>query len=432
MNLCIIGTGYVGLVTGAIFSHLGYNVVCVDKVVEKIEGLKQGVMPIHEDGLKEIVASNSEAGRLSFSVDLPSSVRHSDVIFICVGTPPGADGAPEMKYVRAVAEEIAQGMNDYKIVVNKSTVPVGTGEMVRAIIADNLKEPIPFDVVSNPEFLREGSAIYDTLNPDRVVIGATNRDAGEKVASLYATLTDSIHITDVASAELIKYASNSFLATKISFMNAVSALCELTGADVEEVKRGVGQDKRIGSAFLNAGLGFGGSCFPKDCLGLYHTAKKYNYDFHLMASVLKVNEEQPLRFLARLRTVLNGFEGKRIGLWGLAFKPNTDDIRDGKAFEIMKVLLAEGAEVVAYDPIAIENSRKEEPRATYAETALEVCNDADALLLVTEWQEFLDADLGEVKRRMRLPVFFDGRNAFTPSEMREKGFVYCSIGRSDA
>lgn len=429
MNLCIIGTGYVGLVTGTVFSHLGYNVLCVDKDEKKIKGLDQGIMPIYEEGLAELVHTNSEAGRLSFTTDLVSAVRNSDIVFICVGTPPGADGAPEMKYVRAVAEEIAKGMNGYKIVVNKSTVPVGTGEMVRSIIAENLSEPVSFDVVSNPEFLREGSAIFDTLNPDRVVIGAENRAAGEKVASLYKTLTDSIQITDVASAELIKYASNSFLATKISFMNAVSALCELTGANVEEVREGVGQDKRIGRAFLNAGLGFGGSCFPKDCLGLYHTAKKHGYDFHLMASVLKVNEEQPLRFLTRLRNTLDGFEGKRIGVWGLAFKPNTDDIRDSKAFEIMAVMLAEGAEILAYDPIATENARAEQPDVHYVSTALDACTDVDALVLVTEWQEFTDMDLSEVKSRMRLPVLFDGRNVFNPMEMKEKGFLYHSIGR---
>ncbi len=429
MNLCVIGTGYVGLVTGTIFSDLGNHVCCVDNVVAKVEGLRNGIMPIYEPGLEELVVKNVKAGRLTFTTDLISAVKASEVVFICVGTPPSPSGEPDMKYVRAVAEEIAKGLDKYTVIVNKSTVPVGTGNLVRDIIEANLTQPVPFDVVSNPEFLREGSAIYDTLKPDRVVIGASSAEAGAKVASLYAPLHCAIQVTDVASAEIIKYASNSFLATKISFMNAVSALCELTGANVEEVSEGMGSDSRIGRAFLNAGLGYGGSCFPKDCLGLYHVAKKFGYDFHLMKSVMQINAEQPIRFISRLRTVLGGFEGKRIGLWGLAFKPNTDDIREAKSLEIIEALLQEGAEVCAYDPIAIEGVKSMYPQVEYCANAQEVAVDADALLLITEWNEFKEADMAQVLSVMKRGVLFDGRNIYSPAKMKQIGFEYHSIGR---
>jgi UDPglucose 6-dehydrogenase len=431
VHISVIGTGYVGLVTGVVFSDLGHQVLCVDNNIEKIEGLKQGIMPIYEPGLEEMVGRNVKSRRLTFTTNLKEAVEQSEVVFICVGTPPSESGEPDMRYVRAVATEIAKGLNGYKIIVNKSTVPVGTGDMVAEIIRQNRTEPFDFDVVSNPEFLREGSAISDTLHPDRIVIGASSEKASEKIRRIYEPLEASIFITDVASAEIIKYAANSFLATKISFMNAIANLCEKVGADVTQVIQGVGSDKRIGSAFLNAGLGYGGSCFPKDCLALYHTALKEGYEFDLLYAVMQINKDQPLRFLDRLRDVLGGtFATKRVGLLGLAFKPNTDDVRDAKSLELIAVLLAEGAEVRAYDPIATEKVQPLFPQVTYAESAYEVATGSDALILVTEWNEFKELDMAEVKRLMRTPVLFDGRNIYDAKRLQELGFIYQGVGRA--
>lgn len=431
MNICVVGTGYVGLVTGVVFSDLGNNVLCVDNNAIKIERLKQGILPIYEPGLEELLIRNVKAHRLSFSTDLLDAVHNSDVVFICVGTPPSETGEPDMQYICAVAKEIAQGLNGYKIIVNKSTVPVGTGDLVDDIICQNRTAPHDFDVVSNPEFLREGSAIQDTLKPDRIVIGASSAKAGEMIRRIYDPLQAPIFITDVASAEMIKYTANSFLATKISFMNAIATLCEQVGADVTQVINGVGSDKRIGAAFLNAGLGYGGSCFPKDCLALYHTARLVGYDFDLLEAVMKINHEQPLRFLDRLRAALGGsFEGKRIGIWGLAFKPNTDDIRDAKSLQIITELLQEGAQVSAYDPIAMEHVQSIFPHIEYAPDAYRVAEGSDAVLLITEWNEFRELNMAKVQASMRSPVFFDGRNIYEPKWMKELGFIYQGVGRS--
>ncbi|HZP82369.1 MAG TPA: UDP-glucose/GDP-mannose dehydrogenase family protein [Chthonomonadaceae bacterium] len=433
MNICVIGTGYVGLVTGCVFSDLGNEVVCVDKNAEKIAMLNRGEMPIYEPGLEEMVKRNVEDRRLAFTTDLEQAVEHADVVFICVGTPPLENGDPDMSYVHEAAKGIARALNRYKVIVNKSTVPVGTGNLVREIIETNRRRNVDFDVVSNPEFLREGSAIKDTLEPDRIVIGAPNQVVAMKILELYAPLERPMIITDVASAEMIKYASNAFLATKISFINSIANICEGAGADVLQVIKGMGYDHRIGAAFLNAGLGYGGSCFPKDSSALARTAEKYGYEFKLLKAVMEVNKEQPIRFMDRLRAALGGsFEGKAIGVLGLAFKPNTDDMRDAKSLEIIAKLLAEGAEVKAYDPIAIENTREIFPQICYTKNAYEAAEDADALVIVTEWNEFKLLNMERIKSVMKRPLIFDGRNIYDPLRLRRMGFEYHCIGRTNA
>ncbi len=433
MNICVIGTGYVGLVTGCVFSDLGNEVICVDKDADKIAMLERGEMPIYEPGLEEMVKRNVEDHRLFFTTDLDEAVEHSDVVFICVGTPPKENGDPNMSYVEEAAKGIARALNRYKVIVNKSTVPVGTGNMVREIIETNRRRSVDFDVVSNPEFLREGSAIKDTLEPDRIVIGAPNQVVAMKILELYAPLERPMIITDVASAEMIKYASNAFLATKISFINSIANICDGAGADVLQVIKGMGYDHRIGAAFLNAGLGYGGSCFPKDSSALARTAEKYGYDFKLLKAVMDVNKEQPMRFMDRMRAALGGsFEGKCIGVLGLAFKPNTDDMRDAKSVEIIGKLLAEKAEVKSYDPIAIENAKHIFPQICYAKNAYEAAEEADALVVVTEWNEFKLLNMERVKSLMRTPIIFDGRNIYDPLRLRRLGFEYHCIGRTNA
>jgi len=430
MNICVIGTGYVGLVTGSVFADLGNEVVCVDKDETKIEMLHRGEMPIYEPGLEEMVARNVEDKRLCFSTDIDEGVRRSDVIFICVGTPPRENGEPDMTYIEEAARSIARAMNRYKVVVNKSTVPVGTGERVREIIERNRVRTIDFDVVSNPEFLREGSAIGDTLQPDRIVIGAPSQNVAMKILELYAPLERPMLITDVASAEIIKYASNAFLATKISFINSVAAICEATGADVVQVMKGMGYDQRIGSAFLQAGLGYGGSCFPKDTSALIHTADKFGYDFQILKAVVQVNKEQTARFVDRLETALGNFDGKTVGILGLAFKPNTDDLRDAKSLEIIARLLASGAAVRAYDPIAMDKTREIFPQITYAKNAYDAACGADAVVVVTEWNEFKFLNMERLKEAMEGSALFDGRNIYDPLRMKRLGFDYHCIGRT--
>lgn len=433
MNICVIGTGYVGLVTGCVFADLGNEVVCVDNNPAKVAMLERGEMPIYEPGLEELVKRNVEDRRLFFTGDLPHAVKRSDVVFICVGTPPLENGDPDMSYVRAVATSIAKNLNSYKVVVNKSTVPVGTGDMVREIIESNRPSPIEFDVVSNPEFLREGSAIKDTLEPDRIVIGAPSKVVAMKILELYAPLERPMIITDVASAEMIKYASNAFLATKISFANSIANICDNVGADVLQVTKAMGLDTRIGSPFLNAGLGYGGSCFPKDSSALVRTAEKHGFDFKLLKAVIDVNKEQPYRFLDRMRTAVGGdFKGKTIGMLGLAFKPNTDDMRDAKSVEIIAKILSEGGHVKAYDPIAIENTREIFPNICYARNAYEAAEEVDALIVVTEWNEFKLLDMERIKSKMNAPILFDGRNIYDPQKLRRLGFEYHCIGRTTA
>jgi UDPglucose 6-dehydrogenase len=429
VNICVIGTGYVGLVTGVVFSDLGNEVICVDKNEEKITLLRSGIMPIYEPGLEEMVARNAEEGRLTFTTDLEAAVRKSEVVFICVGTPPKEDGSTDMTQVESAARGVAAAMDRYKVIVNKSTVPVGTGNFVREIIEMNKRRNVDFDVVSNPEFLREGSAIQDTLHPDRIVIGAPNQIVAMKILELYAPLERPMIITDVASAEMIKYASNAFLATKISFANAIANICEAVGADVISVVKGMGSDARIGAAFLNAGLGYGGSCFPKDSTSLLHTARKHGYDFPLLQATIATNEEQPKRFIRKIERVLGGFEGKKVAVLGLAFKANTDDMRDAKSLDVIQALLAGGATVTAYDPIAMENTKRIFPQITYAKNAFDAADKADAVVVVTEWNEFKQINLEKLKQTMKGAFVFDGRNLYDPAKMKRLGFKYVCVGR---
>jgi UDPglucose 6-dehydrogenase len=430
MNICVVGTGYVGLVTGAVFADLGNEVVCVDNQPEKIAELCAGRMPIYEPGLEEMVARNVADGRLAFTTDLGAGVRRSDIVFITVGTPPASDGQTDLRAVGAVARAIGQAMERYTVVVNKSTVPVGTGDFVRDMIARHQKTPVPFDVVSNPEFLREGSAIEDTLRPDRIVIGAPTQQVAMTLLELYAPLERPMIITDVPSAEMIKYASNAFLSTKISFINAIATICELAGADVSQVMKGMGLDARIGSAFLSAGLGYGGSCFPKDTDSLVHTAASLGYDFALLRAVVEINRERAAHFVGMMEKPLDPIDGRVVAVLGLAFKPNTDDMREAKSLEVVHGLLARGAAVRAYDPVATANARKMLPPAVvYCESPYEAATGADAVALVTEWNEFKFLNLERLRSVMRRPLIFDGRNIWEPERMRRLGFEYHSIGR---
>ena len=430
MNICVVGTGYVGLVTGAVFADLGNDVVCVDNVPEKIEALVAGQMPIYEPGLEEMVARNLADARLSFTTDLPDAVRRSVIVFITVGTPSGDDGRADLSAVESVAREIGLAMERYTVIVNKSTVPVGTGEFVRDVIERHQVRPVPFDVVSNPEFLREGSAIEDTLRPDRIVIGAPTQQVAMSLLELYAPLERPMIITDVPSAEMIKYASNAFLAMKISFANAIANLCELAGADVTHVTKAMGLDSRIGAAFLNAGLGYGGSCFPKDTDSLIHTAATLGYDFAMLRSVVEINRERARHLVATMEKTLAPFDDKVVAILGLAFKPNTDDMREARSVEVIERLVGAGARVRAYDPVAMVNAAKLLPPAVeYCSSAYEAATDADAVVLVTEWNEFKFLNLERLRGLMRRPIVVDGRNLWEPERMRRLGFEYHSIGR---
>ena len=430
MNIAVIGTGYVGLVTGAVFADLGNEVVCIDNLPDKIAALNAGHMPIYEPGLEEMVARNVADGRLSFSTDLTAAVRRSVIVFITVGTPPREDGRSDLTAVEAVARGIAEAMERYTVIVNKSTVPVGTGGFVREVIERHQKRPVRFDVVSNPEFLREGSAIEDTLRPDRIVIGAPTQQVAMSLLELYAPLERPMIITDVPSAEMIKYASNAFLATKISFMNAIANICERGGADVTQVMKGVGLDTRIGAAFLNAGLGYGGSCFPKDTESLLHTASAVGYDFALLRAVIEVNRGRASHFVGIVQHAMGSLKNRVFAVLGLAFKPNTDDMREAKSIEIITELLEAGASVRAYDPVAMDNARKMLPTVVeFADSPYAAAQGADAVLLVTEWNEFKFLDLERLRTVMRRAVVFDGRNMWEPERMRRLGFEYHSIGR---
>ena len=433
MNICVVGTGYVGLVTGAVFADLGNEVVCVDNLPDKIAALQGGHLPIYEPGLEEMVARNVSDGRLSFTTDLAAAVRRSVIVFITVGTPPGADGKTDLTAVETVARGIAEAMETYTVIVNKSTVPVGTGEFVREVIERHQQRPVRFDVVSNPEFLREGSAIEDTLRPDRIVIGAPTQQVAMSLLELYAPLERPMIITDVPSAEMIKYASNALLATKISFMNAIANICELAGADVTQVMKGVGLDSRIGAAFLQAGLGYGGSCFPKDTESLVHTAGALGYDFALLRAVIDVNRERARHFVGLMADTLGDLRTRTIAILGLSFKPNTDDMREARSVEIITQLLEAGATVRAYDPVAMDNARKILPTVVeYADSPYDAAERADAVALVTEWNEFKFLNLERLRSVMRQPLIFDGRNVWDPERMRRLGFSYYSIGRRPA
>src|SRR6058998_1813731 len=430
MNICVVGAGYVGLVTGAVFADLGNEVECVDNVAEKIDALQAGRLPIYEPGLEEMVTRNVGDSRLSFTTDLTAALRRSVIVFIAVGTPPKVDGQTDLSAVEAVAREIGRAMERYTVVVNKSTVPVGTGEFVRDVISRHQSKPAPFDVVSNPEFLREGSAIEDTLRPDRIVIGARTQQVAMTLLELYAPLERPMIITDVPSAEMIKYASNAFLATKISFVNVIANICELAGADITQVVKGMGLDPRIGPAFLGAGLGYGGSCFPKDTDSLGHTATALGVDFALLRAAVEINAERAGHFVRMIEKALAPLDDKRVAVLGLAIKPNTDDMREAKSIEIAARLVELGAQIRAYDPVAAENARRVLPAGVvYCDSPYAAATDADAVALVTEWNEFKLLNLERLRAVMRRPIVFDGRNLWEPERMRRLGFEYHSIGR---
>ncbi|HEX5043085.1 MAG TPA: UDP-glucose/GDP-mannose dehydrogenase family protein [Candidatus Polarisedimenticolaceae bacterium] len=434
MNITVVGTGYVGLVTGACFSEFGNHVTCVDKDVSKIEMLRRGEMPIYEPGLDELVERNVKAGRLFFETDLPRSIRSSLVVFIAVGTPQGNDGRADLTFVREVAAQIAENLNEFKVVVTKSTVPAGTGRMVRSIIEQKRAEDHPFSVASNPEFLREGSAIEDFMRPNRVVLGTEDETAAAILRDLYRPLyliETPIIVTDVVTAEVIKYASNAFLATKISFINEMADLCERLGADVHLVARGMGLDNRIGRKFLHPGPGYGGSCFPKDTRAIVEIARDAGMGLKIVEAVIDVNEDRIPRMTGKIREALGGsFQGKTVGLLGLTFKPNTDDLRESPALRIMDAMLSEGAKVRAYDPVGIPFA-KSTPRdgVTYCGNEYEPAEGAHALVIATEWNQFRGLDLERVKGTLKEPVLVDLRNVYEPGVVRGKGFRYHAVGR---
>jgi UDPglucose 6-dehydrogenase len=429
MNLCVIGAGYVGLTTGACLAKIGHNVICVDNDDDKIALLNSGKIPIYEPGLQEIVIAAVTAGRLSFTTSIKSAVAKSKVCFIAVGTPPLETGEPDLASVEAVVREIADCMNDYRLIVEKSTVPVQTAKWIRKTIERYNHKRTEFDVACNPEFLREGSAVNDFLKPDRIVIGVENQRARELMLEIYEPLKAPIIITDLTSAELIKHASNAFLAMKISFINAVSFICEASGADVCEVANGMGMDKRIGRAFLDAGIGYGGFCFPKDLRAFIRIAEEIGYDFRLLREVEKINEETKIRFVRKIRNALWNIRNKNIGILGLAFKPNTDDMRFAPSVDIINALLREGAVIRAYDPQAMKKARKLLPAVEFCSTPLEVADNADLLAILTEWDEFRNLDWQEIKQRMRIPIVADGRNLLHRSQMEQLGFTYFGVGR---
>lgn len=429
-KICVVGVGYVGLATGTCFADLGNRVVCLDIVKEKIDNLKQGELPIYEPGLQEMVERNVTSGRLSFTSDYTEAVPDAEFIFIAVGTPSGVDGEADLKYVRGAVEQVAQHMTNFAVIVNKSTVPVGTGDWVADILEEQGKQrKVDFAVVSNPEFLREGSAMFDFMNPDRVVLGSENDRAAQDVAQLYLPLRSTIMITDLRTAEMIKYASNAFLAMKISFINEISAICEKLGADVKEVAAGMGMDKRIGRSFLDAGIGFGGSCFPKDVKALTYMAEVNGLHPQLLRAVMDINRYQRQQIIVKLKEILGDLHGKNIGLLGLAFKPNTDDIREAASLDIVDSLQQEGAVIRAYDPVAMENAERLIQSIEYCEDAYQVAKDSDALILVTEWNEFKQLDFKRVGGLMKQRVLIDGRNIYDPVKLREYGFEYRGVGR---
>ncbi|MBM4428914.1 MAG: UDP-glucose/GDP-mannose dehydrogenase family protein [Chloroflexi bacterium] len=428
-RICVIGVGYVGLVTGTCLADLGNVVVCLDVVEEKIQRLQQGLLPIYEPGLEEIVRRNAAAGRLVFTTSYDEALQEAEFVFIAVGTPSGAEGEADLSFVQQAVVEVAKRLSQHLIIVNKSTVPIGTGDWVADVVREHQAMVVPFAVVSNPEFLREGSAVHDFMNPDRVVLGSTDRAAAEQVAELYGPLQTTIMITDLRTAEMIKYASNCFLATKISFINEMANICETLGADVLEVARGMGSDRRIGPAFLSAGLGWGGSCFPKDVKALAHIAAMHGCHPQMLRAVMEINYEQRKRVIIRLREVLGSLRGKTIGVLGLAFKPNTDDMRDAPAVEVIHYLQHEGAQVRAYDPVAMDHARRMLSGVTFCDDPYTVAQGADALILATEWNEFKQLDMQRIASSMRQAVLFDARNIYEPEKMRALGFTHLSIGR---
>ncbi len=432
-NICVIGTGYVGLVTGTCFSDLGNVVTCLDIDQNKIEGLKNGILPIYEPGLEELVKRNFEAGRLRFTISYDEAMKNAEFVFIAVGTPQGEDGGADLRYVETAAETLAHHIKGHVTIINKSTVPIGTGDWVFGIVDRSLngnRVQASFSVVSNPEFLREGSALADFQHPDRVVLGSTDRAAAEKVAELYAPLKAPTIITDLRTAEMIKYASNAILATRISFINEISQICDALGADVKVVAEGMGYDKRIGPQFLQAGIGYGGSCFPKDVKALAHMAETSNCHPQLLLAVMDINQDARRFFLQKIERTLGSVTGRKIGVWGLAFKPNTDDMREAASVDIISALVRKGAEVRVYDPVAMKVAKRLLPGAVeFCNDPYEVAVEADAVLLLTEWNEFKGLDFERVRNSMTQSFLFDGRNLYDPEEMTRLGFQYRSVGR---
>lgn len=445
MYISIIGTGYVGLVTGACFSEFGVFVTCVDKDTKKIESLKKGIIPFYEPGLEDLVKRNLNQKRLKFTTDIGEAVEESLVVFIAVGTPPRGDGSADLSYVDEVAKEIAKHIKSYKVIVTKSTVPVGTGERIRKIISEHLKEAVDFDIVSNPEFLREGAAIEDFMRPNRVVIGSDSPQAIAIMKDLYRPLyliETPFVITNIETAELIKYASNSFLATKISFINEIANLCEKVGADVNVVAKGMGLDGRIGAKFLHAGPGFGGSCFPKDTKALLEIARRHSVNLSIVEAAIKANERQIEIVTEKIKSTFlgsgskNALEGVTIAILGLSFKPNTDDIREAPAIYIIQSLLNDGVNIRAYDPVAMDNAKSyleqnssRGQQVIYCNDAYDACDGADGVVIVTEWNQFRNLDLERIKGLLRKPYFFDLRNIYDPEKLRAMGFGYYSVGR---
>jgi UDPglucose 6-dehydrogenase len=432
MDISIIGSGYVGLVTGACFADVGHNVICVDNDESKIKTLQAGRIPIYEPGLEEIVHRNVSAHRLHFSSSIREGVDKSQIIFIAVPTPPQANGDVDLSFIEKVSREIADVLTDYRVIVDKSTVPVKTGERVAETIKRYNRHGAKFDVVSNPEFLREGCAIHDLMHPDRIVIGAQSQHAIDLMKKVYEPFMAPVLVTGINSAELIKHAANSFLALKISYINAISAICDASGADVEKVADGIGMDRRIGRQFLNAGIGYGGSCFPKDVAAFIQISEQLGVPFTLLKEVQRINAGQKERFLKLVRDTLWVLREKKIAVWGLTFKPDTDDVRSSVAIELVDAMLREGAHVSVYDPKGMEKARelKTVADAKFAASALEAVDGAEALVIATEWSEFANVDLAAVKQRMTTPIIFDGRNLLNPETMGELGFHYHSIGRA--
>jgi UDPglucose 6-dehydrogenase len=428
-KICVIGVGYVGLVTGTCFGDLGHQVTCVDVDEGKIEKLRAGVLPIYEPGLEEIVRRNMQAGRLEFTSSYNEAIDGSEFAFIAVGTPQGSGGEADLKYVRSAAQSIAEIMDHPLIIINKSTVPIGTGDWVSEIVRRHQPEPVDFSVVSNPEFLREGAAINDFMHPDRIVLGSLDPEAAAQVAQLYLSLRAPIMITDLRTAEMIKYASNAFLATRISFINEIASICEALGADVKEVAVGMGYDKRIGPDFLDAGIGYGGSCFPKDVQALAHMAAVHGCHPQLLRAVMDINRDQRRQVVHKLRELLGRLDQRVLGVLGLAFKPNTDDMREAPSVELIHLLQSEGAKIRAYDPVAMVNADHYLSDVTLCQDAYEVAQGADALVIITDWNEFKHLSLPKLKKAMRQPIIVDGRNIYEVEQMKALGFVYRGVGR---
>ncbi len=429
MKITVVGCGYVGLVSGACFANLGNEVLCVDIDEKKIALLKKGAMPIYEPGLEELVKQGVKEKNLSFTSDLRSAVRRSEVIIIAVGTPPRANGEADLSFVENVARTIAKEIGSYKLIVEKSTVPVQTGQWIKQTISRYAKKGASFDVASNPEFLREGSAVQDFMHPDRVILGVESKRAENILTDLYKPLKTAILVTDINSAEIIKHASNSFLAAKISFINAISHICDLAHADVEKVAVGMGLDRRIGKEFLNPGIGFGGFCFPKDLSAFIRIAEKLGYDFELLKSVERINEEQKKRFIKKVEQAIWNINSKSIGILGLSFKPNTDDMRYAPSLDIIEALQSHGAKIKAFDPHAMGKAKALLKNVEFCKDSYSVCKGSDCLLILTEWNEFKELDLKRVKKLLHQPVIVDGRNIYDPQKMKKLGFSYFSMGR---